>query len=685
MIVKILIKQMEEFYNVIKDLTNEEIHIVMSKMDLDTIADHYLDTMEVDESCETLIKLLQYLYNNTDIIRPISDDKYDRLYALYTETHNDIVGAPVAHNSDKDIRYHSYPDLRGTLDKVHYFKSSDKKEKDSRRSVEDWLNTIKRIDPYVERADLLVDIYPKWDGISGVFECDSDGNINLVLTRGDTESNEAVNLTKYFMDTKFEDLVQENHSKFGVKTELLVSKEDFKKVREIDDFSSPRSAVSAMFTPDSVSMELIKYLTVVPLRTQNYETKEINVVDFMNLSDTAYLCDIETLSTKCISLYNKVSELYPIDGVVLVLRSEKMRSILGRKQNINKYEIAFKFPAESKITKLKRVSFSVGNLGGITPVASVEPVTIKGNVITNVSLGSIDRFKSLGLSVGDEVIVQYDIIPYLEPHNITHSDPIPVPDHCPVCGFKLEYVPQLTCINRDCPAVKLGKILNYIVKMKISFLSTGTLIKLMNAGFINSITDLYEIQYKASEITELEGIGIKLLRKIVNSIQARSKDVYMHRLLGSLGIGSIGVVMFEKVCKYHKIETFDQICKHLLDFNGLVDIDGFNEITANRVIKGIKDNLVLISSLLNYVTIKPYETSDLMNAVKVYFTYIRDKEFESYLKSIGIQIVPSFTKKVDILIIPDVSSKRSSKIDKAIKWNKEILTLSEAKDKYNYN
>lgn len=685
MIVNILIKQMEEFYKVIKSLSNEEIHFVMTKMDLDSIADYYLDTMQVDESCETLIKLLQYLYNNTDVDHPISDDKYDRLYALYIETNKDIVGAPVAHNSDKDIRYHSYPDLRGTLDKVHYFNSADKRDKDSRKSIEDWFNRIKRLDPTIDRADLMVDIYPKWDGISGVFECDPDGKINLVLTRGDTESNEAVNLTKYFEDVRFDNLVQSNHSKFGVKTELLISKEDFKKVQEIDDFSSPRSAVSAMFTANTVSLELLKYLTVVPLRTQNYETKEIGVVDFLNLSDSACLCDIETLSNKCHDLYNKVSEEYPIDGVVLVLRSDRLKALLGRKDNINKYEVAFKFPAESKVTKLTKVTFSVGKLGAITPVASFEPVTIKGNVITNASLGSIERFKDLGLSIGDEVMIQYEIIPYLEPHNLSHSDPIEVPNYCPICGFKLEYVPQLSCINIDCPAVKMGKILNYITKMKISFLSSGILAKLMDAGIVNSIVDLYELQYRVGEIIDIDGIGIKLLKKIVKSIESRSQDVYMHRLLGSIGIGSMGILMFEKVCKRYRIETFDQVCMHLLDFNELTDVEGFSETSANRVIKGIKDNLVLISNLLSYVKIKPYSQQDLANTISVYFTYIRDKEFEDYLKSIGIEIAQSFTKKVDILIIPDKSQKVSSKIAKADKWGKEILTLSQAKDKYNYN
>ena len=687
-----LIEQMNQFHDVMKDLSNDEIHMVIAKLDLDTIADHYLNTMQVDENCGILIKVLQYIYNNTDIEQPISHDKYDRLYALYIETNDDIVGAPSTNNSDKDIRYHNYPDLRGTLDKYHYFRNSEKKEKDSRKSIEDWIGSIVRACAAagynITKEDLLVDIYPKWDGISGIFECEEDGTVDAALTRGDTESNEAIDLSKFFNKVKFKDLAETQNGKFGLKTELIMTKADFLKVLEIEDFSSPRSVISSIFSSDEPNLELLKFLTIVPLRVQNFDTKEVEVVDFLGLHEEANLANIDDLREVATSLYEKIKMDYPTDGIVLVLRSKKLREILGRKGAINKYEVAFKFPAETKISRLKAIIFSVGKLGGITPVAVFEPVVIRGNTITNASLGSIDRFKNLNLAIGDEIEIQYEIIPYLEPHKHMGGEIIQVPTECPKCGHKLHNTPLLSCINPECPAVKAGKILNFINKMKISFLSVGILAKLIDAGIIQSIIDLYYLEERRHDIVMIEGLGDKTLNKIVKSIKSRSKDIPMHRLLGSLGIDSVGIKTFEKVCIKYNVNTFSDISMYLLSKRYLLDVEGIQDVTASKIINGLSMNMALLKELLTFVTIKHYPDKKLVdtsNKIKVYFTNVRDKDFAEHLRMNDVAIVDDFNKKTDILIIPDVETKHSSKKDKALKWNIPVMTLTQAKSYFKYN
>lgn len=687
--VRDLIKSLNDFYEVMRELSNDNIRLVIDKLNLDAIADYYLDVMKVDDDCGTLIKVLQYIYNNTDIEQPIPHDKYDRLYALYIENNNDIVGAPNS-ISDKDIRYHNYPDLRGTLDKYHYFRNSEKRDKDSRKSIEDWITTIVRACQAVNytptKEDLEVDIYPKWDGISGIFECDEDGLVEAALTRGDTESNEAVDLSKFFKKVKFKDFANEIGNRFGLKTELIMTKADFLKVLEIEEFSSPRSVISSIFSSDEPDLDLLKYLTIVPLRIQNFDTKEVTVVDFLDFHETCNLKDLDRLKEVSTNLYEKIKKDYPTDGVVYVLKSQRLREILGRKGAINKYEAAFKFPAESKITTLKDVIFSVGKLGGITPVAVFEPVVIRGNTITNASLGSIDRFSNLNLAIGDEVEIQYEIIPYLEPHKSMGGKIIEVPTHCPKCGNRLIKIPLLSCTNPECPAVKAGKILNFIGKMKIAFLSVGILAKLIEAGIVDSIIDLYHLESRRDEIVEIDGLGHKTLDKIIKSIETRSQDVPMHTLLGSLGIDSIGRKTFKKVCEKYSVNTFSDVCSYLTSTKYLLEVEGIQEITAKKMIYGLYANMELLSELLKFITIKKYDLKNNTSEakLKVYFTNVRDKEFADFLNRGGIEVVDEFNKKIDMLIIPDVETKHSSKKDKALKWAKPVLTLSEAKAFFNY-
>ena len=135
---------------------------------------------------------------------------------------------------------------------------------------------------------------------------------------------------------------------------------------------------------------------------------------------------------------------------------------------INKFERSFKFQPESKKSILKSVEFSVGNLGNITPIAKIEPVKLRDNTIKSISLGSVERFKMLGLSVGDEVIIKYEInnnkiIPYLDIDDtceISGEHLIEAPTHCPFCGSELVEDPLLRCNNESCSSRVIGKILN---------------------------------------------------------------------------------------------------------------------------------------------------------------------------------------------------------------------------------
>ena len=39
---------------------------------------------------------------------------------------------------------------------------------------------------------MKIALYPKFDGVSVIFECDKNGNVINALTRGDTTTNEAI-------------------------------------------------------------------------------------------------------------------------------------------------------------------------------------------------------------------------------------------------------------------------------------------------------------------------------------------------------------------------------------------------------------------------------------------------------------------------------------------------------------
>ena len=184
-----------------------------------------LDDMDLF-TCKKLIEILQFIYNNTDIVSPVSDQAYDSLYQVMIDSGlGDIVGS--INSQGKAVREHQYPDLRGSLNKVHFVLNVDK-EGDKRRSIEDWITTIENIlgRKINNQDEFNLRLQAKWDGCSSVFECDEEGNIEHVLLRGDTEKNQAIDVRDLFKDWMDFKCYANGRDKFAVQTEVLMNKSE---------------------------------------------------------------------------------------------------------------------------------------------------------------------------------------------------------------------------------------------------------------------------------------------------------------------------------------------------------------------------------------------------------------------------------------------------------------------------
>ena len=278
-----LIQSLNRVYEESKKSTNfEHLVQVLEGIKINNLVNYYIHyDKEYDSDdiiiIELIIKILQNIYNNSGIPSPITDETYDVLYEIYTGiTNADIVGGDTDRFREKD--FHTYPDLRGTLDKVHFI-TNNEKGKDKRKSIEDWIKSSKnRLGREFNDIDYEVALYPKFDGVSVIFECDSTGKIYKALTRGNTKNNEAVPITRIFKMVRFRPNPDWPNTKFGVKCEVVMPYKKFKNFcKRFGKFNSPRSAVSSIINSSEANFdrEFLKYIEIIPLRMQNYNTKEI--------------------------------------------------------------------------------------------------------------------------------------------------------------------------------------------------------------------------------------------------------------------------------------------------------------------------------------------------------------------------------------------------------------------------
>jgi DNA ligase (NAD+) len=674
---------------------------IMKGDDVQKIINRVLTTRKIDEEdvydIKTIIDCAQTIYNYSGSETGMSDSEYDIIYELL-ENYGDV-GITVPVVSTGKTGFHRFKSLRGTLDKVYALTDDDIVENKSRRTLDDWIKSsetkIKSTSGLsVNLNEEEVYVFPKFDGVSAIFEFTSEGKLSRVLTRGFTETNEAQDITHCFswIGDDWVKGIQKTGNPYGLKTEIMMSDEDFNKYNSIykTDYKQSRSIVSSILNSDEID-DRVKYLQIMQLRYSYLIDGEESL---QKLAPGAFnvpflKCKLkEREAIRKFASEHKYANGLRCDGAVIYLINEQLQNILGRENDKQKFEVAYKFTEESTYSKIKDIKFTAGLFGRINPVAVIKPVKLKGNTIENVSLGSMGRFKDLHLAKGDKVKILYDIIPYLvyddndEHCKRSGEKPIEIPWCCPECGEPLEFSDSgdiCFCNNKKCPCKKKGKILNFFNRMNIDGISYATVDTFYNHGYLENIEDIYKLKDYRKQLCKLDGFGKKSIDLILNEIEEH-KDVSASQMLGSIGIENVSVKTFEKV---FQMISFNELIDLVLDSEDkaksvLTLIPGIKDKTAEKIISGIKENEKLIEFLEDELIILK-ESKPKDSKYSVVFTKIRDEDLEKWITEHEGSVKDSLTKDTSILVVPAIGVE-SSKVTKAEKYGIPVVAISDLKE-----
>ena len=381
---------------------------------------------------------------------------------------------------------------------------------------------------------------------------------------------------------------------------------------------------------------------------------------------------------------------YEIDGVVIKVNDIDEQEKIGFTTKYPKWATAYKFPASDALTKLNDIIFTVGRTGKITPNAVLDPVLVMGSTIGRATLHNEDFVKSLGLKIGDTVMVHKagDVIPEVKgylPERRTGSEiDFKMISNCPICNtplVKKKDQVDYYCPNNNCPARGIEKLIHFASRdaMNIDGLGDEIIEDFFNEGFIKEVDDFYHLSEHKDEILMLEGFGNKSYTNMIDAIE-NSKNNSLEKLLFGLGIPGIGSKTAKLLSEYYG--NIDNIMNASID--ELISIKDIGETLAKSIYEYFQNNKDLIYRLkmldinMEYHGIKKKVNEFITNKKFVMtgtISFMTRDEIKELIEEYNGTFSESVSKKTDVVI---VGESPGSKYEKAKElgitiWNEEMF------------
>ncbi len=239
---------------------------------------------------------------------------------------------------------------------------------------------------------------------------------------------------------------------------------------------------------------------------------------------------------------------YEIDGVVIKINALAQQQELGIVARDPRWAIAFKYPPTQVATKLLDIRVNIGRTGSVNPWALLEPVNIRGVVVSRAALHNEGDIQRKDLRIGDWVLVQRagEVIPQVVKPVVERrtgkEEVYHLPERCPLCNTPIQRIPDQAmayCPNPECPARNLESIIHFVSRgaMDIDTIGEKMCEQLVEAGYIKNVADFYSLTRE--QLLALEGVKAKSADNMLKAIEA-GKNRPFWRLLFGLNIRYMG-------------------------------------------------------------------------------------------------------------------------------------------------
>jgi len=531
----------------------------------------------------------------------------------------------------------------------------------------------------------------KIDGLSVSLEY-----VDGVFTRGSTRGDGTVgeDVTANLKTIKSIPLsLKEKIPYLEVRGEVYMPKESFERLNEkcIQEnkptFANPRNAAAGSLRQLDSKITAQRGLDIFVFNIQQIEGKELKTHS-ESIEYLTYL-GFKTIPIKKVhksieSAFEEVLEIgkirdslpFEIDGAVIKVNNLDQRIRLGSTSKFPRWAVAYKYPAEQKVTKLLDIVINVGRTGSLTPNAVLEPVRIAGTTVSKATLHNFDYIRSKDIRIGDYVIVEKagEIIPKVVSVVFEKRDGseriFEMPKKCPACGadvIREEDEAVFRCQGSSCPAQLARNIIHFASRpaMDIEGLGEAIVNLLIERNLIKSSADLYYL--KKEDLLNLPKFKEKAASNLLNAIE-KSKENDLSNLLFALGIMHCGQRASKILADFYK------------DIDDIIKASPFEMMTLNEIGEKIaysvanyfsqKQNIELIEKLKAAGVNTKSKAQDVSDKRFENMTFVLTGALSNFTRDEATKIIESFGGKVSSSVSKKTTyllcgKEAGSKLDKA--------------------
>ena len=550
----------------------------------------------------------------------------------------------------------------------------------------------------------------KIDGIASTIHYE-DGLLVLAATRGNGQIGE--NITKNALTINSLPKVLTKHESLEVRGEVYMLKKVFNELneqRKKDNkplFANPRNAAGGSLRQLDASITKLRkldqfsYTLVNPQKYQIYRQSDaMEYLKELGFSVNPHFRKCHNINEVIdyIEEYkDKRKELpYETDGIVIKVDDLTLYDEIGYTVKTPKWAIAYKFPAEVAVTKLKDIIFTVGRTGMITPNAVLDPVLISGSTVSRATLNNEDFIVSRDIRIGDYVRVRKagEIIPEIVEVDLSRRPeglkPFKMLEYCPECGealVKRVNESEHHCVNPNCCGRILEQLIHFASRpaMDIEGLGEKQMELLYNLGYIKDVSDIYLLKNYYYDLLTLDGYGEQKVNNILSAIE-KSKGNQLDQLIFGLGIQHVGSKASKNLAKiYHSLDELKAA-----SFEQLISIPDIGTIMAESILTYFNNlkNIELIEKLksLGVNPISSYVQKDnlplagLTIVVTGTLDSLSREEANNLIEEFGGKASSSVSKKTTYVL---AGKDAGSKLAKANQLGVKIITETEFLDMIN--